>query len=192
MSFSGKGWVRGARELSTAIEGFGSGPYCRDGTTFFMEFDRAHGSLNLSEEARLREGCRASEQGQVGPEYPRFVIQKHAATRLHYDLRLEFDGVFKSWAVTHGPSLDPQRSGWRSKSKTIRSTTATSKAPSQGAYGGGTVKLWDRGTWESDDPERELKKGDLKFTLHGDKMQGSWVLVRMRHDRNGGNRTIGC
>jgi len=59
----------------------------------------------------------------------------------------------------------------------------------KGQYGGGTVQLWDRGYWESDDPERGFKKGDLKFTLHGEKLGGSWVLVRMRHDRNGGKRT---
>ena len=81
-------------------------------------------------------------------------------------------------------------SGWRSRSRTIRSITAISKAPfPKGQYGGGTVQLWDRGYWESDDPEQGFKKGDLKFTLHGDKLHGSWVLVRMRHDRNGGKRT---
>ena len=77
------------------------------------------------------------------------MIQKHDATRLHYDLRLELDGVFKSWAVTRGPRSIRRTSGWRSRSRTIRSTTAISKAPfPKGQYGGGTVQLWDRGYWE--------------------------------------------
>jgi bifunctional non-homologous end joining protein LigD len=123
-------------------------------------------------------------------EQRRFVIQKHAATRLHYDLRLEFDGVFKSWAVTRGPSLDPhdKRLAVEVEDHPLDYGDFEGTIPKD-QYGGGTVQLWDRGTWESDDPERGLAKGDLKFNLHGDKLQGSWVLVRMRHDRNGGKRT---
>jgi bifunctional non-homologous end joining protein LigD len=120
----------------------------------------------------------------------RFVIQKHDATRLHYDLRLEFDGVFKSWAVTRGPSLDPhdKRLAVEVEDHPLDYGDFEGTIP-KGQYGGGTVQLWDRGYWESDDPERGFKKGDLKFTLDGDKLHGSWVLVRMRHDRNGGKRT---
>ncbi|MDH2349408.1 DNA ligase D [Bradyrhizobium sp. SSUT18] len=120
----------------------------------------------------------------------RFVIQKHDATRLHYDLRLEFDGVFKSWAVTKGPSLDPhdKRLAVEVEDHPLDYGDFEGTIP-EGQYGGGTVMLWDRGTWESEDPERGFKKGDLKFTLHGDKLHGSWVLVRMRHDRSGGKRT---
>ncbi|MBR0733008.1 DNA ligase D [Bradyrhizobium japonicum] len=120
----------------------------------------------------------------------RFVIQKHDATRLHYDLRLEFDGVFKSWAVTKGPSLDPhdKRLAVEVEDHPLDYGDFEGTIP-EGQYGGGTVMLWDRGTWESEDPERGFQKGDLKFTLHGDKLHGSWVLVRMRHDRNGGKRT---
>lgn len=120
----------------------------------------------------------------------RFVIQKHDATRLHYDLRLEFDGVFKSWAVTKGPSLDPhdKRLAVEVEDHPLDYGDFEGTIP-EGQYGGGTVMLWDRGTWESEDPERGFQKGDLKFTLHGDKLRGSWVLVRMRHDRNGGKRT---
>ncbi|HMM87678.1 DNA ligase D [Bradyrhizobium sp.] len=120
----------------------------------------------------------------------RFVIQKHDATRLHYDLRLEFDGVFKSWAVTRGPSLDPhdKRLAVEVEDHPLDYGDFEGTIP-ESQYGGGTVMLWDRGYWEADDPERGFKKGDLKFTLHGDKLHGSWVLVRMRGDRYGGKRT---
>jgi bifunctional non-homologous end joining protein LigD len=120
----------------------------------------------------------------------RFVIQKHDATRLHYDLRLEFDGVFKSWAVTKGPSLDPhdKRLAVEVEDHPLDYGDFEGTIP-EGQYGGGTVMLWDRGYWESDDPESGFKKGDLKFTLHGDKLHGSFVLVRMRNDRTGGKRT---
>src|SRR5205807_7944393 len=120
----------------------------------------------------------------------RFVIQKHAATRLHYDLRLEFDGVFKSWAVTRGPSLDPRdkRLAVEVEDHPLDYGDFEGTIP-EDQYGGGTVQLWDRGYWDSPDPERGFKKGDLKFTLDGDKLHGSWVLVRMRHDRSGGKRT---
>ena len=120
----------------------------------------------------------------------RFVIQKHDATRLHYDLRLEFDGVFKSWAVTRGPSLDPgdKRLAVEVEDHPLDYGDFEGTIPDD-QYGGGTVMLWDRGTWESDDPDRGFKKGDLKFVLHGDKLHGSWVLVRMKGDRYGGKRT---
>ncbi len=120
----------------------------------------------------------------------RFVIQKHEATRLHYDLRLEMDGVFKSWAVTRGPSLDPKdkRLAVEVEDHPLDYGDFEGTIP-KGQYGGGTVMLWDRGYWLSDDPEKGLKKGDLKFALEGEKLHGEWVLVRMKHDRNGGKRT---
>jgi len=120
----------------------------------------------------------------------RFVIQKHDATRLHYDLRLEFGGVFKSWAITKGPSLDPhdKRLAVEVEDHPLDYGDFEGTIP-KGQYGGGTVQLWDRGYWESDDPEKGFAKGDLKFTLAGEKLHGSFVLVRMRHNRDGGKRT---
>jgi len=123
-------------------------------------------------------------------EVRRFVIQKHDATRLHYDLRLEFDGVFKSWAVTRGPSLDPKdkRLAVEVEDHPLDYGDFEGTIP-KGQYGGGTVMLWDRGYWLSKDPDKGFKKGDLKFALEGDKLHGEWVLVRMKHDRTGSKRT---
>jgi bifunctional non-homologous end joining protein LigD len=125
-------------------------------------------------------------------DYPRFVIQKHDATRLHYDLRLEVNGVFKSWAVTKGPSLDPRdkRLAVEVEDHPLAYGDFEGTIP-EGEYGGGTVMLWDRGYWLPEDdesPEAALRKGELKFVLAGDKLQGGWVLVRMKHDRDGGKR----
>jgi bifunctional non-homologous end joining protein LigD len=132
----------------------------------------------------------SGEAAVASSKQRRFVIQKHDATRLHYDFRLEFDGVFKSWAVTKGPSLDPhdKRLAVEVEDHPLDYGDFEGTIP-EGQYGGGTVMLWDRGTWETEDPERGFKKGDLKFTLHGEKLHGSWVLVRMRNDRDGGKRT---
>lgn len=123
----------------------------------------------------------------------RFVIQKHDATRLHYDLRLELDGVFKSWAVTRGPSLDPhdKRLAVEVEDHPLDYGDFEGSIP-KGQYGGGTVQLWDRGTWEPDGaqtPEQGLAGGDFKFRLEGTRLHGSWVLVRMKKDRTGGKRT---
>jgi bifunctional non-homologous end joining protein LigD len=121
----------------------------------------------------------------------RFVVQKHEATRLHYDFRLEWDGTFRSWAVTKGPSLDPadKRLAVEVEDHPLDYGDFEGTIP-KGQYGGGTVMLWDRGTWEPEgDVAKMLAKGDLKFTLHGEKLHGSWVLVRMKGDRFGGKRT---
>ncbi|SCB45385.1 DNA ligase D [Rhizobium lusitanum] len=135
-----------------------------------------------------------SGEAQVKPSNRRrFVIQKHDATSLHYDLRLELDGVFKSWAVTKGPSLDPhdKRLAVEVEDHPLDYGDFEGTIP-KGQYGGGTVMLWDRGYWEpegSKSPEEALRKGDFKFTLEGKRLHGSFVLVRMRHDRDGGKRT---
>jgi bifunctional non-homologous end joining protein LigD len=123
----------------------------------------------------------------------RFVIQKHDARRLHYDLRLELDGVFKSWAVTRGPSDDPadKRLAVEVEDHPLDYGDFEGTIPA-GEYGGGTVQLWDRGYWTPEgvkSPQEGLAAGDLKFTLQGRRLHGSWVLVRMKHDRSGGKRT---
>jgi bifunctional non-homologous end joining protein LigD len=122
----------------------------------------------------------------------RFVVQKHAARRLHYDLRLEWQGVFKSWAVTRGPSLDPadKRLAVEVEDHPLDYGDFEGTIPA-GEYGGGTVQLWDRGYWTPEGSlgvQAALDKGDLKFTLDGDRLQGSWVLVRMRGDRFGSSK----
>lgn len=117
--------------------------------------------------------------GGVGRLY---TIQKHAARRLHYDLRLELDGVLKSWAVTRGPSLNPadKRLAVRTEDHPVDYATFEGRIP-EGNYGAGTVLLWDRGTWEPlEDPHAGLKKGKLVFELHGERLRGRWALVRFK------------
>src|SRR5579863_815285 len=123
----------------------------------------------------------------------RFVVQKHAARQLHYDLRLEWDGVFKSWAVARGPSLNPadKRLAVEVEDHPLDYGDFEGTIP-RGEYGGGAVQLWDRGYWYPEggkSPQEAYASGDLKFTLEGTRLHGSWVLVRMRSDRDGGKRT---
>ncbi|MEO7996000.1 MAG: DNA polymerase ligase N-terminal domain-containing protein, partial [Gemmatimonadaceae bacterium] len=120
-----------------------------------------------------------------------FVIQKHAASHLHFDLRLEVDGVMKSWAVPKGPTVDPavKRLAMEVEDHPMAYNTFEGTIP-QGEYGGGTVMLWDRGTWTPDEVEgdendndaarRALKSGKLAFTFHGERLHGSYALVRTR------------
>jgi bifunctional non-homologous end joining protein LigD len=120
----------------------------------------------------------------VASKQLRFVVQKHAATRLHWDLRLELDGVFKSWAVTRGPSLDPhdKRLAVEVEYHPLDYGDFEGTIP-KGEYGGGTVMLWDRGYWAPEpgfEPEKALKKGELKFVVAGERIKGSYVLVRMK------------
>jgi bifunctional non-homologous end joining protein LigD len=121
-------------------------------------------------------GGRAKKTGH------QFVIQKHAARRLHYDLRLELDGAMLSWAVTRGPSLVPgeKRLAVQTEDHPIEYNTFEGTIP-QGEYGGGTVMIWDRGRWHPEgDPRAGLKKGRLSFTLEGEKLSGAWHLIRLR------------
>ena len=110
-----------------------------------------------------------------------YVIQKHRATQLHYDFRLEWADTLLSWAVPKGPSLDPstKRLAMQVEDHPIEYADFEGIIP-ENEYGGGTVMVWDTGTWEPEVPnvDEALRKGDLKFTLHGKKLQGSWALVR--------------
>jgi bifunctional non-homologous end joining protein LigD len=136
--------------------------------------------------AKRRFGATAEPKGTVARRRGNaFVIQKHAARRLHYDLRLELDGVMKSWAVTRGPSLvpDEKRLAVQVEDHPIEYNRFEGTIPA-GEYGGGTVMIWDRGRWRpEDDPHKGLRKGHLSFTLDGEKLHGLWHLVRMRRKR---------
>ena len=113
-----------------------------------------------------------------------FVVQKHRATALHYDFRLEHEGAMLSWAIPKGPSADPavKRLAMMTEPHPMDYNDFEGVIP-EGEYGGGTVMIWDRGTWEPEvaDVGAALARGDLKFALHGKKLSGSWVLVRTRN-----------
>jgi bifunctional non-homologous end joining protein LigD len=155
----------------------------------------------LAEYRRKRNFTRTAEPSgkkppaSTRPGRLRFVIQKHAASHLHFDLRLELDGVMKSWAVPKGPSLDPsvKRLAMQVEDHPIDYNTFEGTIP-KGEYGGGTVMLWDRGTYSADaapsaDEEEDvirdgLRRGDLKITFHGERLHGSFALVRMKFGRD--------
>lgn len=123
-----------------------------------------------------------ADGGQVGADALTFVIQKHWASRLHYDFRLELDGTMKSWAVPKGPSYDPKdkRIAVHVEDHPIAYSSFEGTIPEK-QYGAGKVIIWDRGTWQPlDDPHQGYESGNLKFELHGHKMRGKWVLVRMK------------
>ncbi|MGH6924500.1 MAG: DNA ligase D [Propylenella sp.] len=143
----------------------------------------ARANDRLAEYKRRRDFRKTEEPvGKIGRKPGNsFVVQKHDATRLHYDFRLELDGVLKSWAVTKGPSLDPseRRLAVQTEDHPLDYGAFEGTIP-KGEYGGGTVMLWDRGTWEPvDEPHRGLEKGKLHFRLKGERMKGGWTLVRM-------------
>src|SRR5262245_21594722 len=113
-----------------------------------------------------------------------YCIQKHAASRLHYDFRLELDGVLVSWAVPKGPSFDPRdkRLAMKVEDHPVEYGSFEGVIPA-GEYGAGAVVLWDRGTWKPTiEPVRALKKGELKFELMGEKLKGKWALVKIKGD----------
>ncbi|MDQ6871275.1 MAG: DNA ligase D [Gemmatimonadota bacterium] len=163
---------------------------------------RRSAPAQLTEYQRKRDFNRTAEPSGDGSPSPRraghlrFVIQKHAASHLHFDLRLELDGVMKSWAVPKGPSLDPsvKRLAMQVEDHPIDYNTFEGTIP-KGEYGGGTVMLWDRGTYSSDlatSPDQEedairegLRRGDLKITFDGDRLRGSYALIRMKFAREG-------
>jgi bifunctional non-homologous end joining protein LigD len=155
--------------------------------------------MPLDEYRRKRDFTKSPEPP---PKVPRkkagerfFCVQKHLASHLHYDLRLEHNGVLLSWAVPKGPSLDPKTKRLAMKVEDHPLAYGDFEGVIPEGYGAGIVMLWDRGTWtpEVDDVDATLKKGDLKFTLNGYKLKGSWVLVRTggryAGSRGGGDRT---
>lgn len=146
----------------------------------------------LARYRRMRDFGRTAEpSGEDAKALPsdqlRFVIQKHAATRLHFDLRLEYGGTFKSWAVTRGPSLDPhdRRLAVEVEDHPLDYGDFEGVIP-KGEYGGGVVQLWDRGYWAPEpgfeDVDKALAKGELKFVMEGERMHGGWVIVRLKPD----------
>lgn len=153
---------------------------------------RSARSGKLSEYRRKRDFSKTAEPagGQETATGDRFVVQHHWARREHYDFRLEIDGVLKSWAVAKGPSARPatKRLAVRTEDHPLDYATFEGVIP-QGEYGGGTVQLWDRGSFEpvSPDPSKDIDNGLLKVRLHGERMKGQWALVRMK-PRNGETR----
>ena len=162
--------------------------------------DFAHTAEPEGGGAAAQPAANADAPASGWPEKPVFVVQKHAASSLHYDFRLELGGVLKSWAVPKGPSLDPadKRLAMRVEDHPLEYAAFEGTIP-KGEYGGGTVLLWDFGWWEPDlawmksakghgptDPEAALTAGELKFIIHGQKLGGSWALVQMkgRGDKN--------
>lgn len=121
-----------------------------------------------------------------------FVVQRHAATRLHYDFRLELDGTLLSWAVPKGPSFDPKekRLAVRVEDHPVGYASFEGVIP-EGEYGGGTVMVWDKGTWEPiEDPREGLQSGSLKFRLNGERLKGAWALIKMRGGRMPGDNWL--
>ena len=161
----------------------------RAGSADSLDLYNAKRDFTLTEEPTGRRAKPASDL--------RFVIQKHAASHLHFDFRLELDGVMKSWAVPKGPSYDPtvKRLAMQVEDHPVEYNTFEGTIP-KGQYGGGTVMIWDRGTYDAESGDGEdgvregYTRGDLKIVMHGERMQGSWVLVRTRRDPRGRNQWL--
>jgi bifunctional non-homologous end joining protein LigD len=182
--------VKRATKTTTARKSATKKSTVRKSTARKSATKKAASPAPLAEYNRKRDFSRTKEpEGQVPKKKGKaleFVIQKHAASHLHYDFRLELDGVMKSWAVPKGPSLDPavRRLAMEVEDHPISYNTFEGTIPA-GEYGGGTVMLWDRGTYDAEDGggaeslRRGYANGDLKITLAGKRLRGSWVLVRM-------------
>ncbi|MGO8735785.1 MAG: DNA polymerase ligase N-terminal domain-containing protein [Terriglobia bacterium] len=145
-----------------------------------MKLDEYRKKRNFDATPEPQGGGIASNKGNRSLIYS---VQKHIASHLHYDFRLEWRGVLLSWAVPKGPSLDPavKRLAMQTEDHPVEYASFEGVIPA-GQYGAGTVMLWDRGTWqpESADVDASLRAGEIKFTLYGKKLQGSWVLIRTR------------
>ncbi|TWO70477.1 DNA ligase D [Caenimonas sedimenti] len=145
--------------------------------------DRAHSALKTYREKRKFDATpEPAEGGLANEDAPSFVVQKHWATRLHYDFRLELDGTMKSWAVPKGPSFDPadKRMAMPTEDHPIAYNRFEGTIPA-GNYGAGKVIIWDKGTWHPlEDPRKGYRDGKLKFELRGHKLHGHWTLVRMK------------
>jgi bifunctional non-homologous end joining protein LigD len=143
------------------------------------EYNRKRDFKKTAEPAGKRASGKRASSGSGGT----FIVQKHDATRLHWDLRLEADGVLKSWAVTKGPSPDPEvkRLAVRTEDHPLSYAEFEGTIP-KGEYGGGTVMLWDRGTWApvAGKSWRDIDKGHLHFTVEGERMKGEWLLIRLK------------
>jgi bifunctional non-homologous end joining protein LigD len=140
-----------------------------------MSLDEYRRKRDFHKTAEPRGKRTAKTHGELG-----FVIQKHDASHLHYDFRLELHGVLLSWAVPKGPDLDPanKRLAMQVEEHPLEYGGFEGIIP-EGEYGGGTVMLWDKGVWEPiGDPEKGVREGHLKFTLRGEKLQGAWMLLR--------------
>ena len=142
--------------------------------------------MSLEEYVRKRDFTKTPEPAPAPAARAgqRFFVQRHNASHLHYDFRLEIDGTLKSWAVPKGPSLDPTLKHFAAmvEDHPLDYGDFEGNIP-KGSYGGGSVMLWDRGTFQliGDDPAAaQIERGDLKFRLHGEKLNGTWALVRMK------------
>ena len=146
-----------------------------------MAADRLETYREKRDFTKTREPAGGRKSARAGKAY---LIQKHEARNLHFDFRLEHEGVLKSWAIPRGPSMDPgdKRLAVRTEDHPVEYGNFEGSIP-KGQYGGGTVMLWDEGTWEPiEDPDEGFREGKLKFIVHGKRLQGGFALVRLRSD----------